>query len=58
MNDIVNLIVNNSVSVVVVAYFLYMNYKFNDKLVDTLARIDEKLERSELFNEDNKPKRN
>ena len=39
MNEIVNLIVNNSVSVVVVAYFLYMNYKYFDKLTATLTEI-------------------
>ena len=41
MENIVNLIVNNGIAVVVVAYFLYSNYKWNEKLVDTLARIDE-----------------
>lgn len=45
MQDIINLIVNNGIAVVVVGYFLYTNYKFNEKLVETLARIDEKLEK-------------
>ena len=39
MNDIVNLIVNNGIAVVVVGYFLYTNYKFNDKLTSTLTEI-------------------
>lgn len=39
MNDIVNLIVNNGIAVVVVAYFLYTNYKFNEKLITTLTEI-------------------
>ena len=39
MNDIVNLIVNNGVAVVVVAYFLFMNYKYFDKLTSTLTEI-------------------
>lgn len=39
MNDIVNLIVNNGVAVVVVAYFLFMNYKYFDKLTATLTEI-------------------
>lgn len=45
MENIVNLIVNNGIAVVVVAYFLYSNYKWNEKLVDTLARIDETMSR-------------
>lgn len=45
MENIVNLIVNNGIAVVVVAYFLYTNYKWNEKLVDTLARIDETMSR-------------
>lgn len=45
MENIVNLIVNNGIAVVVVAYFLYSNYKWNEKLVDTLARIDETMNR-------------
>lgn len=39
MNDIVNLIVNNGVAVVVVAYFLFMNYKYFDKLTAALTEI-------------------
>lgn len=45
MENIVNLIVNNGIAVVVVAYFLYSNYRWNEKLVDTLARIDETMSR-------------
>lgn len=43
--EIVNLIVNNSVAVGVVVYFLYTNYKFNKELVETLTKINEKLEK-------------
>ena len=39
MNDIVNLIVNNGVAIVVVGYFLFTNYKFNEKLITTLTEI-------------------
>lgn len=39
MNDIINLIVNNGVAVVVVAYFLFMNYKYFDKLTAALTEI-------------------
>ena len=39
MENIVNLIVNNGVAVVVVGYFLFTNYKFNEKLISTLTEI-------------------
>lgn len=39
MVDIVNLLVNNGIAVVVVGYFLYTNYKFNDKLTSILTEI-------------------
>ena len=44
MNDIVNLIVNSSVSVVVIAYFIFRDYKFNNKLVEYLAKIEQILD--------------
>ena len=44
MEKIINLIVNNGIAVVVCGYFIYTNYKFNEKLVNTLARINEKLD--------------
>lgn len=52
MENIINLIVNNGIAVVVCAYFMYTNYKFNEKLVNTLARINEKLDiQEERYNE-------
>lgn len=59
MENLINLIVNNGVAVVVCGYFLFTNYRFNDKLVTTLARINEKLdiqeeERRKEKNEDDK----
>lgn len=39
MTDLVNMLVNNGIAVVVVGYFLYTNYKFNDKLTSTLTEI-------------------
>lgn len=52
METLVNLIVNNGIAVVVVAYFLFSNYKWNEKLVETLTRIDEKLEKGVCKYED------
>lgn len=39
MENIINLIVNNGVAIVVVAYFLFTNYKFNENLIKTLTEI-------------------
>ena len=39
MENIINLIVNNGVAIVVVGYFLFTNYKFNEKLISTLTEI-------------------
>lgn len=40
MNDIVNLIINSSTSIVIIAYFILRDYKWNNKLVETLTRIE------------------
>lgn len=39
MENMVNLIVNNGVAIVVVGYFLFTNYKFNENLIKTLTEI-------------------
>ena len=39
MIDIVNLLVNNGVAVVIVAYFLYKDNKFNNELVKSLTEL-------------------
>lgn len=39
MSDLINVIVNNGVAVVVVAYFIYKDNKFNNELVRTLTEI-------------------
>lgn len=44
MNDIVNLIINSSTSVVVIAYFIFRDYKWNNQLIETLAKIETLLE--------------
>ena len=43
MEEIVNLIVNNSMSVVIIAYFLFKDYKFNGQIIDVLGEIKEVL---------------
>lgn len=47
MENIINLIVNNGIAVVVCGYFMYTNYKFNDKLVSTLSAMETRLENIE-----------
>jgi hypothetical protein len=44
MNDIVNLIINSSTSVVVIAYFIFRDYKWNNQLIETLTKIETLLE--------------
>lgn len=39
MNDIVNLILNSSVSIVVIAYFMYRDFKFMSTLEKTLQTL-------------------
>lgn len=43
MNDIVNLIINNGIAVVVVAYFLFRDYKYNEKNIETMTTIQNTL---------------
>ena len=40
MNDIVNLIINSSTSVVIIAYFIFRDYKWNQQLISTLTKIE------------------
>ena len=54
MNDIVNLIINSSTSVVVIAYFIFRDYKWNNQLIQTLTKIETLLEE---FNDGNIKKR-
>lgn len=44
MEEMINLIVNNGLSVVLVAFYLMKDYKFNNQLVETLKSINDKLE--------------
>lgn len=44
MNDIVNLIINSSTSVVIIAYFIFRDYRWNNQLIQTLTKIEDTLE--------------
>ena len=41
MNDLVNLFVNNGTAVVVLAYFMFRDYKFMETLQKTLTTLVE-----------------
>ena len=43
MEELINLIVSNGMSVVIIAYFLYKDYKFNDQIVSILSEVKEVL---------------
>lgn len=43
MENVVNLIMNNGMAVVIVAYFLFKDYKFNNQIVLLMGEIKEVL---------------
>lgn len=44
MSDMVNLLVNNGIAVVVVAYFMIRDYRFNNELIKTMTQIQDNLQ--------------
>jgi len=43
MEQLVNLITTSGMAVVIVAYFLYKDYKFNDTIINVLTEVKEVL---------------
>lgn len=43
MNDIINMIINNGMGVVLMSYFLFKDYKFNNHITNLLVEIKEVL---------------
>lgn len=43
MQDLINLIVQNGLAVVIIAYFLFKDYKFNEQLINLMGEIKETL---------------
>lgn len=43
LNDLVTLITTNGMSVIIIAYFLYKDYKFNDQIIEVLSEVKEVL---------------
>ena len=44
IQDIVNLIINNGVSIVILTYFIYKDNKFNEKLLLLCDRVNSLIE--------------
>ena len=44
MENIVNLILNSSVSIVVIAYFMFRDYKFMQQLTTSIQQLVDKLD--------------
>ena len=55
MENIVKLIVDNGVAIAVIVYFMFVNYKFNEKYIETMTKICDALENIERrLDNDNK----
>lgn len=44
MDALINLIVNSSVSIVVIAYFMFRDYKFMQQLTTSIQQLVDKLD--------------
>ena len=55
LQEIINIIVQNGMSVVIIAYFLFKDHKFNDGITKVLGEIKEVLSALKTYHEkDNK----
>lgn len=43
MEEMVNLITSNGMAIVIIAYFLYKDYKFNDQIINVLSEVKDVL---------------
>lgn len=43
MADLVQLIATNGIAVVIIAYFLFKDYKFNEQIISVLGEVKEVL---------------
>lgn len=41
LEEIINLVVTNGMAVVIVAYFLFKDYKFNGQIIEVLGELRE-----------------
>lgn len=54
MEEMVNLIVSNGMSVVIIAYFLFKDYKFNGQILDVLGEVKDVLTALKTWHEADK----
>lgn len=52
-DEIVNLVVSNGLAVVIIAYFLFKDYKFNDQIINVLNEVKEVLISLKTLSENN-----
>ena len=50
-NEMVNLLVQNGMSVVIIGYFLYKDYKFNEQILSVLGEVKEVLASLQTWHE-------
>ena len=43
LDELVNIIMNNGLAVVLVGYFIFKDYKFNQQILDVLGEVKEVL---------------
>lgn len=49
--EMVNLVVSNGMSVVIIAYFLFKDYKFNEQIINVLGEVKEVLTELKTWHE-------
>lgn len=51
MQEMINLISQNGMSIVIIGYFLYKDYKFNQQILDVLGEVKEVLAALQTWHE-------
>ena len=51
MEQMVELITTNGMAVIIIAYFLYKDYKFNDQIINILTEVREVLSALQTWHE-------
>lgn len=44
INDLVNLITNSGMSIVIIGYFLYRDWKYNEQLITLMSELKQTLD--------------
>lgn len=51
LNEVINLITQNGMSIVIIGYFLYKDYKFNEQILSVLGEVKEVLASLQTWHE-------